>query len=113
MDSKQISSAEISTRTHSAVSVPQHTATDGGGMARREGVARAGRGQGGAWLGRRGQGGGVVQREGVVRVEAWSGRGVVRVGRGAHNSGTQLNILQPKLRTAHSSTWGHTLSRNV
>lgn len=72
MDSKQISSAEISTRTHSAVSVPQHTATDGGGMARREGVARAGRGQGGAWLGeawpgwrrgpegRRGQGGGVV-----------------------------------------------------
>lgn len=86
MDSKQISSAEISTRTHSAVSVPQHTATDGGGMAR---------------------------REGVVRVEAWSGRGVVRVGRGAHNSGTQLNILQPKLRTAHSSTWGHTLSRNV
>lgn len=73
-----------------------------------QGVVRAGHG----W-GRRGQGGGVVQREGVVRVEAWSGQGVVRVGRGAHNSGTQLNTLQPKLRTAHSSTWGHTLSKNV
>lgn len=36
MDSKQISGAEISTRTHSAPSIPQHTITEDGGVARVE-----------------------------------------------------------------------------
>lgn len=39
MASKQISGAEISTRTHSAQSIGQHTTTEGGGVANGGGVA--------------------------------------------------------------------------